>query len=83
MTVSRSAGAVTLAVRDTGPGIPEAQRERIFEKFGQVEGSTRETGHNRGLGLTFVRIAARAHGGDAIVLCPPTGGTSFDITFPG
>ena len=40
------------------------------------------TGANRGLGLTFVQLVAREHGGDVTVACPSSGGTIFTLRFP-
>ena len=73
-------GRVSLCVRDRGPGIPDALRERIFEKYGQAEPGKR-TG-NQGLGLTFVRLAAEAHGGHATVESPAGGGCLFRLDLP-
>ena len=56
----RSGEAVLVSVEDTGPGVPLDQRARIFEKFTQVEGTTR---HGAGLGLTFCKLAVEAHEG--------------------
>jgi signal transduction histidine kinase len=53
---------VIVSVADCGPGIPPAERERIFERFAQVQG----TGSHRrgfGLGLTFCRLTVEGHGG--------------------
>ena len=52
-----------IAVRDAGPPIPDAERERLFEPFYRRPGSTKATG--AGLGLSIVRQIARQHGGDA------------------
>ena len=80
----RAEGAnVVFQVEDDGPGIPEAVRAAIFEKYTQVvDGGARNTGDNRGLGLTFVKMASRAHGGDAVVECPPAGGSRFRVELP-
>ncbi|MCA9667025.1 MAG: GAF domain-containing protein [Myxococcales bacterium] len=51
-------GSVRVEVRDAGPGVPQAQRERVFEKFGRLTESA-----GRGLGLYFCRLAVEAHGG--------------------
>jgi signal transduction histidine kinase len=56
-------GAAVLDVQDAGAGIPEGERERVFEPFYQVKGSARGTG----LGLALVRRIARLLGGDALV----------------
>jgi signal transduction histidine kinase len=63
--VYREDSTVVIEVDDDGPGIPEADRERVFEPFHRGEPSrSRETG-GAGLGLAVVRSVARAHGGDA------------------
>jgi photoactive yellow protein len=73
-------GLVSLCVRDRGRGIPDSLRERIFEKYGQAEPGKRSG--NQGLGLTFVRLAAEAHGGRASVESPDSGGCLFRIELP-
>jgi len=55
-------GHLSLALRDTGPGVPPELRERIFDPFLQVEVGQRAVS-GRGLGLTFCRLAVEAHGG--------------------
>jgi len=56
--------AVELRVRDAGKGIPAEMREKIFDPFVQLEGSSSSTSRSgRGLGLTFCKLAAEAHGG--------------------
>jgi signal transduction histidine kinase len=54
---------VRVTVTDTGPGIPEEYRDKIFEKFGQVESRKNHQKHSTGLGLTFCKYAVTAHGG--------------------
>ena len=73
-------GAVKIAVKDSGPGIPRAQQERIFEKFGRadVEGGSKP---GTGLGLFIARSIAEAHGGSAAVTSAP-GDTTFTVTLP-
>jgi len=56
----QGAGA-RVALEDTGQGIPPEYRERIFDKFGQVE--CRQSRHSTGLGLTFCKLVVEAHGG--------------------
>ncbi len=73
LEVQRTAQGVRILVRDRGPGIPQAQAERVFEPFvrlgTQTEGS--------GLGLALVRRIARLHGGDARYQANPGGGACF------
>lgn len=66
-------GRVTLSVADAGPGVPAGEAEAVFEKFRQGAG----TKGGAGLGLAFVRLVARAHGGDARV-----DGARFTVEFP-
>ncbi|PRX96160.1 sensor histidine kinase [Allonocardiopsis opalescens] len=73
-------GKAVLWVRDSGPGVPEADRERIFERFVRA-GEHRHEG--TGLGLAIVRSIARAHGGDTHVEAPPDGGACFVLALPG
>jgi len=64
IVVERDAQSVIVHVDDAGPGIPEAERQRVFEPFYRIEGSrNRETG-GVGLGLAVVRSVVTAHGGE-------------------
>jgi len=67
-------------VADTGPGVPEADRERIFEKFTRREGARPDGGV--GLGLAICRAIARIHGGRIWVEEAPGGGAAFRFTLP-
>jgi signal transduction histidine kinase len=67
-----------LTVRDDGPGIPEAIRERIFEPFF----TTKEGGRGTGLGLATVYWVARQHGGFAALDPQEGGGTAFSLYLP-
>ncbi len=73
---------VELSVADQGSGVPEAYREKIFEKYARLE--LREVGivGNRGLGLTFCRMAVEAHGGTIWVEAAPSGGALFRVLLP-
>jgi signal transduction histidine kinase len=76
-----SADRVALEVRDHGPGVPEAERQKIFEPFYRVAG-TAESGRGSGLGLALVRQIARRHGGEAECREAPGGGSLFVVTLP-
>ncbi len=67
-----------LLVLDRGPGVPEDERERIFEPFHRRSGRA-ETGQGFGLGLALVRQIARAHGGEARCRPREGGGTVFEV----
>ena len=73
---------VRVEVVDAGPGIPVAERARVFEKFTQVQGRA-ETRRGVGLGLSFCRMAVEAHGGRIWVEDGPGGrGSRFLFTLP-
>jgi signal transduction histidine kinase len=72
-------GTLLLRVSDDGPGIPPAERERVFVPFAQGQG---EAGRGTGLGLAFCREVAHAHGGSIWVEDRPGGGTSFLVRLP-
>ena len=67
-------------VRDNGPGIPPAERDRIFEKFTRLRGKNKTGG--LGVGLAFCRLAVHAHGGEIWVDSEEGKGTTFWLTLP-
>ena len=70
---------VYLSVKDTGAGIPEELKERVFEPFFRVDKSrSRELG-GVGLGLALVREIVRVHDGNITVKSNPSGGTIFEV----
>jgi two-component system sensor histidine kinase HydH len=69
-------GALAIDVADRGPGIPEADRDRIFEPF-----HTSKT-QGTGLGLAVARRVVEAHGGTIVVGSAATGGALFRVTVP-
>ena len=74
-----SAGRLVLSVEDDGPGVPDNDRERIFERF--ARGSTATT-PGSGLGLALVAQQAGLHGGDVSVDDSPAGGARFAVRLP-
>ncbi|MBL8734053.1 MAG: HAMP domain-containing histidine kinase [Planctomycetes bacterium] len=73
-------GNAVIEVRDRGRGIPEAERERVFEGFYRASNSGEVRG--AGLGLSLVRHFATAHGGHVEALANPGGGTILRLTLP-
>jgi signal transduction histidine kinase/DNA-binding response OmpR family regulator/ligand-binding sensor domain-containing protein len=81
LDVSRETGPLQVRVRDRGPGIPEEQRERIFERFYQVDPS--ETRPGAGLGLALARQLTELHGGTLSASgCGEGPGALFTATLP-
>ena len=74
-------GFVHLWVRDTGPGVPLADHERIFERFARSANSRRRS-EGAGLGLAIVRGIAEAHGGRVELSSRPGAGATFSIVIP-
>lgn len=70
---------VRFSVQDTGPGVPEGQRDAVFERFRQLDGSLRRAQGGTGIGLALVRIAAELHGGRAWVDPAEGGGAAFRL----
>lgn len=82
ITAAREGDHIKMSVNDTGPGIPSAERERIFVRFTQVKG---EETHRRGfgLGLRFCYLAVQAHNGTIWVETGDDGtGSKFVFTLP-
>jgi signal transduction histidine kinase len=71
-----------LVVADRGPGVPAAQRERIFERFHRVDESLTAKVQGAGLGLTIARRLARDQGGDITCHEREGGGAAFVLTLP-
>ena len=79
VTADRKEKHVYLSVEDTGTGIPEELKERVFEPFFRVDKSrSRELG-GVGLGLALVREIVRVHDGSIMVKSNPSGGTIFEV----
>lgn len=73
-------GHIQIWVRDTGPGVPPADRDRIFERFGRSVVAENDEGF--GLGLSIVRAIVTSHGGTARVEDAPSGGARFVLSLP-
>ena len=75
-------GAVELQVRDTGVGIPEDQRTRVFERFHRIEGTQARTFEGTGIGLALVQELIKLHGGHVRVESTVGQGSTFIVTIP-
>lgn len=69
-------------VLDKGPGVPDNAKDKIFEKFTQVEGETHKRPYSSGLGLTFCQLVVNKHGGEIAVDDADGGGARFWFTLP-
>lgn len=73
---------VVLTVDDDGAGVPEDQRDRVFERFVRLDEARARDDGGSGLGLAIVREICRAHGGEATVETSPLGGARFVVDLP-
>ena len=73
---------ITISVRDTGSGIPEADRETVFQPFFRVDKSRSRAYGGVGLGLTLVQRIAELHGGEIHIAKSDAQGTTFAVTLP-
>ena len=82
MDVEETSEALLLRIADAGPGIPEADLERVFEPFYRLEASRSRATGGTGLGLGIARNIARALGGDVVLANRPEGGLEARLSLP-
>ncbi|GAB4212578.1 MAG: hypothetical protein OHK0022_48600 [Roseiflexaceae bacterium] len=82
VTLREVDGAAELAVRDTGVGIPEADRAQIFQRFHRVRGVRGRTHEGTGIGLALVQELVRLHGGEILVESALGQGSLFRVRVP-
>ncbi|WP_158277268.1 ATP-binding protein [Serinibacter arcticus] len=71
-----------MVVDDDGAGIPEAERERVFERFVRLDEARERDGGGSGLGLAIARELAREQGGDVTLAESPSGGLRAVLRLP-
>jgi heavy metal sensor kinase len=72
--------SIRISIKDSGRGISDKDLPHIFERFYRCDPSRSQTG--TGLGLSFARAVARAHGGEITVTSVPNEGSTFTVTLP-
>jgi signal transduction histidine kinase len=82
VAVGTGGGFAIVTVADDGPGIPEKDRKRAFDRFVRLESDRARTSGGTGLGLAIVAEIATAHGGDVSIRDRPGGGTLVTVQLP-
>ncbi|TDB80698.1 HAMP domain-containing histidine kinase [Actinomadura sp. KC216] len=82
LTLREEAGTAVVIVADDGPGVPPADRERIFERFVRLDDARSRDEGGAGLGLAIARDLVTAHGGTLTVGEAPGGGALFEVRLP-
>jgi signal transduction histidine kinase len=82
LTTSEREGCAIITVEDDGDGIPEEDRQRVFERFVRLDTSRSRMSGGSGLGLSIAREITRAHHGTITLTSSPTGGTTATVTLP-
>lgn len=82
LTTLTQAGWAVVHVDDDGAGVPEHDRERVFERFTRLDEARSRDAGGSGLGLAIVSEVARAHGGSVRVDTGPLGGARFTLALP-
>jgi two-component system osmolarity sensor histidine kinase EnvZ len=82
VSAAKQNGALTVAVEDDGPGIPEGEREQVFRPFYRLDHARNQDAGSTGLGLAIARDIARIHGGDIALSRSPLGGLKAVLKVP-
>ena len=76
-------GTLRIRIGDSGDGIPEEARRKVFDRFYRVDGGRSRRHGGVGLGLAIVKAIAEAHGGSVSVHSRPGAGSMFEVRLPG
>lgn len=82
ITLEQEKGRAMLILRDSAPGVPAADLERLFDRLYRVEGSRSRASGGAGLGLTICRNIVEAHGGAVTAAPSPLGGLAVTVALP-
>lgn len=82
LSLGAADGAVVLTVEDDGTGVPEGDRDRVFERFVRLDDARARDAGGSGLGLAIVREVVTAHGGSVALGPSALGGARFDVRLP-
>lgn len=82
LRLSKHQGTAVIDIADDGPGIPESQRERVFERFVRLDESCTRSSGGTGLGLPIVAQIVHAHRGSVAVADGPSGGALLRVWLP-
>jgi signal transduction histidine kinase len=82
LTSREQHGLAQLTVTDDGPGIPEHERSRVFERFARVDEARQATSGGTGLGLAITLDIIQRHGGTVTIEEPDDGGARFVVSLP-
>ena len=82
LSAARHSDGIEIAVDDDGPGIPDAERAKVFEPFYRLDRSRDRATGGFGLGLSIARKAVMLHGGALRVESSPLGGARFVVSLP-
>jgi len=82
VTIMDERDTLTIRIEDRGPGIPAAERERVFEPYVRLEQSRAKHTGGTGLGMAIARAIARGHGGDVMLSDREGGGLRVEVPLP-
>jgi signal transduction histidine kinase len=80
--IARRDGTIEAIIDDDGPGIPENERQAVFEPFYRLEQSRNRTTGGSGLGLAIARQIVEAHRGSIAISDAPAGGARITVSLP-